>query len=149
MEILQDCTFLKIGLTIGMSNILVPVLFLNEVFYGKFNYFLKTWFFLSNLVCLLNQLNKVCTFLHNQTFKYIVETIVNMKRLVPLLLKMMISKNISFFHRKHYLKKNNISLINQINKVHTLSNIKFQYIITSQLPLIFKNNYFEKHYLSL
>jgi len=76
-------------------------------------------FFLSNLVCLLNQLNKVCTFLHNQTFKYIVETIVNMKRLVPLLLKMMISKNITFFHRKHYFKKNNISLINQINKVHT------------------------------
>ena len=61
----------------------------------------------------------------------------------------MIFKNISFFHKKHYLKNNNISLINQINKVHTLSNIKFQYIITFQLPLIFKNNYFEKHYLSL
>ena len=61
--------------------------------------------FLLNYISLLNQLNKVCTFLYNKTFKYILHTILNMKRLVPLILKIMTSKNITLFLTKHELKK--------------------------------------------
>jgi len=61
--------------------------------------------FLSNYICLLNQLNKVCTFLYNQTFKYILHTILNMKSLVPLILKIKTSKNITLFLKEHDLKK--------------------------------------------
>ena len=61
--------------------------------------------FLSNYICLLNQLNKVCTFLYNQNFKYILHTSLNMKSLVPLILKITISKNITLFLKKHDLKK--------------------------------------------
>ena len=66
---------------------------------------LKKHDFLSNYICLLNQLNKVCTFLYNRTFKYILRTILNMKSLVPLILKITISKNITLFLKKHDLKK--------------------------------------------
>ena len=60
--------------------------------------------FLSNYICLLDQLNKVCTFLYNKTFKYILHTILNIKSLVPLILKIMTSKNITFFLKKRDLK---------------------------------------------
>jgi len=40
----------------------------------------KHYFFLIKIhFFLLKELNKACTFIHNQTFKYIVHTIVNMK----------------------------------------------------------------------
>jgi len=61
--------------------------------------------FLSNYICLLNQLNKVCTFVYNKSFKYILHKILNMKSLVPLILKITTSKNITFFLKKHDLKK--------------------------------------------
>ena len=61
--------------------------------------------FLSNYICLINQLNKVSTFLYNKTFKYILHTILSMKSLVPLILKIMTSKNITLFLTKHELKK--------------------------------------------
>jgi len=61
--------------------------------------------FLSNYICLLDKINKVCTFLYNKTFKYILHTILNMKSLVPLILKITTSKNITFFRKKHDLKK--------------------------------------------
>ena len=61
--------------------------------------------FLSNYICLMNQLNKVCTFLCNQTFKYILHTILNKKSLVPLILKIRTSKNIPLFLKKTQFKK--------------------------------------------
>ena len=83
MKILHDCTFLYISLTIGVSNILVPPFFL--ITFSMENYVISEKYdFLSNYICLINQLNKVCTFLCNQTFKYILHTILNMKRLLPL-----------------------------------------------------------------
>ena len=84
MKILHDRTFLYIALTIGVSNILVPLFFTSR-FLWKFMLFLKKHDFLSNYICLLNQLNKVCTFLYSQTFKYILHTILNMKSLIPLI----------------------------------------------------------------
>ena len=60
--------------------------------------------FLLNYISLLNQLNKVSTFVYNKTFKYILHTILNMKSLVPLILKIMTSKNITFFLKKRDLK---------------------------------------------
>ena len=104
MKILQDLTFLYIALTIGVSNILVPFFF-KSCFLWKIMLFLKKHDFLSNYICLLNQLNKVCTFLYNQTIKYILHTILNMKRLVPLILKITASKNITLFLKQHDLKK--------------------------------------------
>ena len=104
MKILHDHTFLFIFLTIGMRNILVP-LFLKIMFLWKVALFLKKHDFLSNYICLLNQHNKVCTFLYNQTFKYILHTILNMKRLVPLIIKITASKNITLFLKQHDLKK--------------------------------------------
>ena len=118
-KILQDHTFLYIPLTNGVSNVLVP-LFFKSRFLWKIMLFPKKHDFLWNYICLLNQLNKVCTFIYNQTFKYILDTILNMKRLVPLILKITTSKNITLFLKKHDLK-NRISLINQINKVCTFS----------------------------
>ena len=81
MQILHDRAYLYIALTIGMNNILVPFI-LNHVFYGKLHYFWRKktlFFFNQNPFFLLKELNKACTFIHNQTFKYIVHTIVNMK----------------------------------------------------------------------
>ena len=118
-KILQDHTFLYIPLTNGVSNVLVP-LFFKSRFLWKIMLFPKKHDFLWNYICLLNQLNKVCTFLYNQTFKCILHTILNMKRLVPLILKITTSKNITLFLKKHDLK-NSIYLINQINKVCTFS----------------------------
>ena len=102
--ILHDRTFLYIALAIGVSNILV-LLFFKSHFLWKIMLFLKKHDFLSNYVCLLNQLNKVCTFLYNQTFKYILHTILNIKTLVPLILEITTSKNITLFVQKHDLKK--------------------------------------------
>ena len=104
MKILQDLKFLYIALTIGVSNILVP-LFFKMTFTMEIYVILKKHDFLSNYICLLNQLNKVCTFLYNQTFKYILNTILNMKRLVPLILKITPSKNNTLFLKQHDLKK--------------------------------------------
>ena len=39
----------------------------------------KKHYFLSNSIFLLKEINNVCTFIHNQIFKYIVHTIGNMK----------------------------------------------------------------------
>ena len=55
------------------------------------------FFYYQNPFFLLKELNKACTFIHNPTFKYILHTIVNTKSLVPLLLKITTSKNISLF----------------------------------------------------
>ena len=60
---------------------------------------------LSNYICLLNQRNKVCTFLYSKTFKYILHTILNKKSLVPLILKIRTSKNIPLFLKKTRFKK--------------------------------------------
>ena len=61
--------------------------------------------FLSNYICLLNQIKKVCTYIYNQTFKYILHTILNKKSLVPLILKIRTSKNIPLFLKKTRFKK--------------------------------------------
>ena len=119
MQILHDHTFLYIALTIGMINILVPLFFKSRILWKITLFLKKTWFFLSNSICLLNQLKKVCTFLYYQTFKYILHTILNMKSLVPLILKITTSKNITLFLKNNTLKKNVICLINRINKFCT------------------------------
>jgi len=108
--------------------------------------------FLSNYICLLNQIKKVCTFLYNQTFKYILHTILNMESLVPLILKITASKNITLFLKKHDLKKEHF--FNKSNKLsmHILHNSTFQCIAHIDgkrkrlVHLIFQNHDFEKHF---
>ena len=78
-----------------LFDYLTNVIFLKSCFLRKITSFLKKLWLLPNYICLLNQLNKVCTFLHNWTFKYIMHTILNVKRLVALILRITTSK-------KHY-----------------------------------------------
>ena len=53
----------------------------------KLNLFIKNHLFFKTLICLLNQINKVCNFIHNLTFLYIVNKIGKQNSLVPLIFK--------------------------------------------------------------
>ena len=70
MYILHYHTFLQVVHSIFGRNKLLSLFFLKLRFQNKLVYFLKNSYF-KNPICLINRINKVCNFIHNNTFLYI------------------------------------------------------------------------------